>query len=373
MRRLVVTSVLVLGACGTPTPTPTDDAPPPSAPTAPSPPAAGAPPSAPTVSPLDRPDEPHLRNVRQLTFGGENAEAYWSWDGTKLVFQMRERRGFTADQILVMNADGTDEHVVSTGKGRTTCAYFLPGDRQIVYASTHHLGDAPPVASKADPGVYAWPIFDYDVFKCDVDGSGLVQLTDSRGYDAEATVGPDGTIVFTSARTGDLEIYTMRPDGSDVRRLTHAVGYDGGPFFSLDGKRIVYRCNHPTEKADVEKYEALLVRMLVQPTKMDLWVMDADGANNHQVTKLAGASFGPFLRRAGEKIVFASNWRSPRGPEFDLWLVAEDGTGLEQVTSAAGFDGFPMFSPDGTKLVWCSNRNGATPHETNVFVADWVP
>jgi TolB protein len=358
MRRELFVLLAVCG-CGTP-----DPPAPPAAPQASS--------QVPRPPNLDDPRETHLKNVRQLTFGGENAEAYWSWDGTKLVFQMRQRLGIVADQILVMDADGTGEHVVSTGKGRTTCAYFLPGDRQIVYASTHHRSPEPPVAAKAEPGVYVWPVFDYDVFKCDVDGSHLVPLTDTPGYDAEATVAPDGTIAFTSARTGDLEICTMNPDGSDVRQLTHAVGYDGGPFFSADGKRIVYRCFHPTEKADVAKYEELLARQLVQPTRMNLWIMNADGSENHQVTQLAGASFGPYLRTAGEKIVFSSNWEKPRGPEFDLWRVAEDGSGLERITFADGFDGFPMFSPDGKKLVWCSNRHGSQPHETNIFVADWV-
>jgi TolB protein len=320
----------------------------------------------------DDPAEPHLTNVRQMTFGGENAEAYWSWDQSKLVLQVTGRLGFACDQITTMDADGNGERLVSTGLGRTTCAYFLPGDRQIVYASTHHRAPECPTPAKADPGVYAWPLFDYDIFKADADGSNLVQLTDTPAYDAEATIGPDGTIVFTSARSGDLEIYTMRADGSDVRQLTHSVGYDGGPFFSLDGKRIVYRASHPTAEADIEKYRSLLARGLVQPTKMDLWIMDADGSNQRQVTKLAGASFGPFLRAAGEKIIFSSNWEAPRGPEFDLWRIDEDGTGLERVTSAPSFDGFPMFSPDGSQLVWCSNRHGSKPHETNVFVADWV-
>jgi len=329
--------------------------------------------SSPVAASLpDDPSEPHLRNVRQLTFGGENAEAYWSWDGAKIILQVAHRMGFDVDQITMMNADGSDERLVSTGLGRTTCAFFLPGDRKILYASTHHRSPVPPTPSKADPGVYAWPIFDYDIFTADVDGSNLVQITDSPEYDAEATVAPDGTIAFTSGRTGDLEIYTMRPDGSDVKRLTNAVGYDGGPFFSLDGKRIVYRCYHPTEAAEVAKYKELLERGLVQPGKMNLWIMDADGSNNRQVTHLAGASFGPMLRAAGEKIVFSSNWEKPRGGEFDLYLVNEDGTGLEPVTRAAGFDGFPMFSPDGTKLVWCSARGGKNPHELNVFVADWV-
>jgi TolB protein len=321
----------------------------------------------------DNPLEPHLKNVRQLTFGGENAEAYWSWDGSKLILQVTGRHGFTCDQIFVMNEDGTGEHLVSTGKGRTTCAYFLPGDREIVYASTHHISPDVPVPPKADPGVYAWPLFDYDIFKAAADGSNLVQLTNERAYDAEATIGPDGTIYFTSSRTGDLEIWRMAADGSGLTQLTNEVGYDGGPFVSLDGKRVVYRSSHPTEPAAIEKYKSLLARGLVQPTKMDLWIMDPDGGNKRQVTRMAGASFGPFLRKAGEKIIFSSNWEQPRGPEFELYLVNEDGSDLERVTNSPQFDGFPMFSPDGKHLVWCSNRHGSKPHETNVFLADWVP
>ena len=320
----------------------------------------------------DDPNEPHLTNVRQLTFGGENAEAYWSWNGTKLVLQVRERGGFECDQITMMAADGNDEHLVSTGKGRTTCAFFLPGDDEIIYASTHHIAPACPVPAASEPGVYAWPIFNYDIFRATADGSNTVQITDTPAYDAEGTVGPDGTIVFTSSRTGDLEIYTMRPDGSNVRQLTHTIGYDGGPFFSLDGKKIVYRSYHPTAPAEVARYKDLLARDLVQPTKMNLWIMDADGSNQRQVTRLPGASFGPFLRKSGEKIIFASNWEQPRGPEFELYCVNEDGSGLERITNTPGFDGFPMFSPDGRHLVWCANRHGSKPHETNVFIADWV-
>lgn len=320
----------------------------------------------------DDPNEPHLTNVRQLTNGGENAEAYFSWDGTKLILQVTGRHGFACDQILEFDLATGEERLVSTGLGRTTCAFFLPGDREFIYASTHHRAPECPTPAKADPGVYAWPIFDYDIFVAGVNGSGLVQITDTPHYDAEGTVGPDGTIVFTSSRTGDLEIYTMRPDGSDVRQLTDVVGYDGGPFFSLDGKKIVYRSNHPTTEADVEKYRGLLARNLVQPTKMDLWIMDADGSNQRQVTRLPGASFGPFLRRDGEKIIFASNWETPRGPEFELYRIAADGTGIEKVTNTPGFDGFPMFSPDGKHLVWCSNRHGANPRDTNVFLADWI-
>jgi Tol biopolymer transport system component len=318
------------------------------------------------------PAEPHLSNLRKLTFGGENAEAYWSWDAEKFVFQMRGRHDYECDQILTMAADGNDERLVSVMGGRTTCAYWMPGDERIVFASTHLLGPECPKEPEKPPRVYAWPLLDYDVFTARPDGSDIVRLTDTPGYDAEATVAPDGTIVFTSVRDGDLDIYTMRPDGSDVRRLTDAVGYDGGPFFTWDGKKIVYRCHHPTDPAEIGKYKDLLGRGLVTPSKMDIWIMDADGSNKRQVTKFGKASFAPYLHPDGRHLLFSSNWEDPKGREFDIYVIdLEDGK-VERVTRTPGFDGFPMFSPDGRTLVFCSNRLGEKQGDTNVFLADWV-
>ncbi len=318
------------------------------------------------------PAEPHLANIRQLTFGGDNAEAYWSWDDRQLIYQMRGRMGLPADQIFVMSWDGTGEHLVSTGKGRTTCAYFLPGDREIVYASTHHLGDAAPEPPPPTPGKYTWPLFDYDIYRANADGSGLRLLTRSPGYDAEPTIAPDGTIVFTSTRDGDLEIYTMDADGGNVRRLTHTPGYDGGPFFSADGSRIVYRACHPETAEELAEYRGLLASNRIQPTRMDVWVMDRDGSNQRQVTHLPGANWAPFFHPDGRRIIFASNHGDPKGRNFDLYMIDVEGGNLTQITNTPEFDAFPMFSHDGTKLVWCSNRFAENPRDTNIFVADWV-
>ena len=326
----------------------------------------------PAVDRPSSPDEPHLRNFRQLTFGGDNAEAYWSWGQDRIVFQMRGRKGVPEDQIFAMRVNGADETLVSTGRGRTTCAYFLPGDREIVYASTHHLGDEAPEAPPATPGKYTWPLFDYDIYRADADGGNLRPLTRSPSYDAAPPVGPDGTIVFTSARDGDLEIYTMAADGSDVRRLTHTRGYDGGPFFSPDGTKIVYRANHPDTDEEYAEYKALLDSGRIQPTRMDVWVMDADGSNQRQVTRLPGANWAPYFHPDGERIIFASNHADPRGRNFDLYMINVDGTGLVQITSSPEFDAFPMFSWDGRHLIWCSNRHAENPRDTNVFVAEWV-
>lgn len=315
--------------------------------------------------------EVHLRNIRQLTFGGQNAEAYFSRSGTQLIFQ-RTPGDTGCDQQYVMNIDGSALHRVSSGLGRTTCGYFYAGDARILYASTERAGAACPPRPDYSHG-YVWALYDYDIYVADSSGAQARRLTDSPGYDAEATLSPDGTtIVFTSLRDGDLDIYTMRTDGTQLKRLTHTLGYDGGPFFSPDGKQIVYRADHPGTAQDSADFSALLAQHLVRPSQMDLWVMNTDGSDQRQVTHLAGASFAPFFTPDGARIIFASNFKEPRSRNFDLYLVNADGTGLEQVTTSSEFDSFPMFSPDGTKLVWASNRHGAKPHETNIFVADWV-
>jgi Tol biopolymer transport system component len=271
-----------------------------------------------------------------------------------------------------MSADGNEERQVSTGGGRTTCSYWLANDAGIVYASTRHEGEKVPDPPPAVPGGYTWALYDFDVYRAAPDGSDVVRLTETPGYDAEATVGPDGTIVFTSARDGDLDIYTMRPDGSDVRRLTTTPGYDGGPFFSPDGKSICYRAMHPADEKETADFRRLLAARRVQPTRMDIWVMDADGSNQRQVTRLAGASFAPYFHPDGKRILFASNHENPRSRNFDLFLVDLDGSNLEKVTHAPEFDSFPMFSPDGKRLVWASNRFAEKEGDTNLFVADWV-
>jgi TolB protein len=316
------------------------------------------------------PEETHLANALQLTFSGQNAEAYFSFDGRQLSFQSTGE--YACDQIYVMDVDGSNRRLLSTGRGRTTCSHFTPDGSSIVYASTHLGGpDCPP-----EPGFeqgYVWPIYDtYDIFKVDTDGTNLVQLTDTPGYDAEATIGPDGTIVFTSVRDGDMEIYSMDADGSNVRRLTNLPGPDGGAFFSADGSKIVFRGRHPEPGPELNDYQRLLGEGLWRPTSLAIYVMDRDGSNLQQVTDLDAASFAPFFTPDGQRIIFSSNHHDPAGREFDLFLVNVDGTGLEQVTFSPEFDGFPMFSPDGTKLVFASNRNAAIPGETNIFIADWV-
>ena len=314
--------------------------------------------------------ETHLANVKQLTFGGENAEAYFSFDGTELIFQST-RDGAGCDQIYAMRVDGTGLRRVSSGEGRTTCAYFTPDKRHVVYASTHLGGPACPPKPDFSRG-YVWPVYDsYDIFKASPDGSGITRLTTTPGYDAEATIGPDGRIVFTSVRDGDMEIYSMNAEGGDVKRLTHRAGPDGGPFFSRDGRQIVFRGRALAPGPELDDYRTLLRDGLWRPTSLEIFVMNADGTGLRQVTSLGGASFAPFFSPDGKKIIFSSNQHNPRGRDFELWLVNTDGTGLERVTWNPTFDGFPMFSPDGTRLVFASNRQQKVTGETNVFIADW--
>jgi TolB protein len=334
-------------------------------------PAAGPPLAGPAVI---HPEERHFRNLRQLTSGGENAEGYWSRDGRQIVFQRRnEAEGLRCDQEFVLDVATGRSWMVSTGKGRVTCGYFHDGDRRVLYASTHLAAAECPPPPDFSKG-YVWPMYEgYDIVSSTLDGRGLRRLTDTPGYDAEATLSPDGkTIVFTSVRDGDLEIYTMATDGSNVRRLTHEPGYDGGPFFSHDGKRIVYRRDADPDEAGLARYRELLARHLYQPRVLEIWVMDADGGNKRQVTRLGAASFAPYFHPDDRRIIFSSNHPEPRGRNFDLYLIADDGTGLGRVTSEPTFDGFPTFSPDGKRLVFASNRGGKGPGETNLFVVDWV-
>jgi len=323
-----------------------------------------------TVLPPDS-GEVRLRNIRQLTFGGQNAEAYFSADGQQLILQ-RQETDSVCDQQYTIRVDGGGLRRVSSGLGRTTCGYFFAGDTRIVYASTEHLGPACPPVPDRSRG-YVWALYDYDLYTANTDGGDVRRLTTSPGYDAEATLSPDGElIVFTSLRDGDVDIYTMRVDGSDLRRLTHELGYDGGPFFSHDGRRIVWRRSVLPTAQDSADYRALLEQNLVRPSRMEIWVMDADGSNQHQVTELGGANFAPYFTPDDRAIIFASNHTNPRGRNFDLFLINVDGSGLERVTTYGDFDGFPMFSPDGRQLVFASNRNGSVPGETNIFIADWV-
>jgi Tol biopolymer transport system component len=322
-----------------------------------------------TLEPL--PGEKHLANIRQLTAGGENAEAYFSFSGKRLVFQST-RPPLGCDQIFTMDLDGGRLAQVSTGKGRTTCGYFLPGDRRILYASTHEGGaECPPKADMSQG--YVWALYPaYDIYTARADGGDVRPLTRTPGYDAEATVAPDGSrIVFTSVRDGDLELYSMKLDGGDVRRLTHEPGYDGGAFYAPDSKRIVYRASHPADPKALERYRRLLGQGLVEPRSLEIMVMNADGSAKRAVTANGRANFAPYFHPDGRRIIFASNLRDPRGRNFDLYLVNTDGTGLEQVTFNDTFDGFPMFSRDGSRLVFASNRHGSQPGETNIFLADW--
>lgn len=328
------------------------------------------------------PGETHFKNVRQLTFDGENAEAYWANDGRRLILQRRAKE-MPADQIYVMDLATGDLHEVSTGKGRTTCSYFLQGDQRIVFASTHHHGDEPPPVVKVERGRYIWAVHrEYDLFTADADGKNLKQLTDNEGYDAEATVCPvTGALVFTSVRDGDLELYTMEADGSHLHRVTNRKGYDGGAFFSHDGSKLVLRSAFPKDDAEAAEDAKLLGQALVRPSHMEITICKRDGSDFKQITDNGAANFAPYWLPDDKRIIFASNvlgmeeakkGNHSAAGNFDLFVVNEDGTGMTQITQCPEFDGFPMFSPDGRYLVFASNRYGKQHGETNIFVAEWV-
>lgn len=332
-----------------------------------------------TADTLTYPGEKHLKNIRQLTFGGDNAEAYFSFAGDMLVYQFTSKdKGVPCDQIFYGSTKLSDFQPaqVSSGKGRTTCSYFLPGDTLVLYASTHGAADTcPQNPHMKDSKKYLWPLFDtYEIYIADLKGNIKKQLTKNKYYDAEATVSPKGDlIVFTSTRSGDPELYTMKLDGSDVKQITKGVGYDGGAFFSPDGTKLVFRASRPTKAEDVNEYKKLLLAQgLVAPSQMEIYTCNIDGSDLKQVTTLGNANWAPFYHPSGNKIIFCSNHQSERGFPFHLYMINTDGTGLEQITFDPMFDSFPMFSPDGKTLVFCSNRNNGGTRDTNIFLAEWV-
>ena len=337
--------------------------------------------SAADADTLRYPGEKHLANLRQLTFGGDNAEAYFSFDNTRITFQSNNPAWqLECDQIFTVELATSDmankpPQMISTGMGRTTCSYFMPGDTSILFASTHSGDHAcPHVPPPRADHKYVWPIYeDYDIYISDLKGNIIDTLTHEPGYDAEATVSPKGDkIVFTSLRSGDLELYTMNIDGSDIKQITSELGYDGGAFFSQDGSMLVFRASRPKTEEDVKIYKELLAEGQVMPTNMEIFVCNANGSELRQVTNLGKANWAPYFHPSMKKVIFSSNHASERGYQFNLYMINLDGTGLEQITYDAVFDAFPMFSFDGKKLIFSSNRNNGGTKATNLFIGDWI-
>ena len=327
-------------------------------------------------------NEKHFKNIRQLTFGGDNAEAYWSYDGKYIIFQRNNpKEGINCDQIFIGKVpQSPDEpfnyHMVSTGKGRTTCSYFLPDGKHFIYASTHLGGDScPPVPDRSKYGnKYIWALYEhFDIFLADTSGKIIKQLTNTAGYDAEGTLSPDGKkMIFTSVRDGDIDLYMMDMKTYKVKRITHDLGYDGGAWFSPDGKKIVWRASRPKTKAEIDEYTSLLKDNLVAPTHMEVFVANADGTDVHQITALGQANWAPNFTPDGKHIIFCSNHEYKYGFPFNMYLTDINGNGLEKISRDKGFDAFPMFSPDGKKILFSSNRNNGGGRGINLFIADWI-
>jgi TolB protein len=327
------------------------------------------------------PDETHFKNVQQLTFGGDNAEAYFSFDSKWIIFQRTNpKEGIMCDRMFIGKLPAQGEKfeykAVSSGKGRTTCGAFMKDGKHIIYASTHLGADTcPPVPDRKKYGnKYIWPLYDsYDIFMADLNGKIVKQLTKRKGYDAEATLSPDGKkMVYTSTKNGDIDLYIMDLKTGKEKRMTNLIGYDGGAWFSPDGKKIIWRASRPTTDAEIKEYKDLLKENLVAPTSMEVYTANADGSNVHKVTAFGQANWAPAYLPDSKRIIFASNHEYKRGFPFNLYTINEDGSNLTKISHDKGFDAFPMFSPDGKKIIFCSNRNNGGTHDTNVFIADWV-
>jgi Tol biopolymer transport system component len=325
--------------------------------------------------------EKHFRNIQQLTFGGDNAEAYFSYDGKYIIFQRTNpKEGLNCDQIFIGKVPAPGEkftyRMVSSGKGRTTCAFFMPDGKHFIYASTFNGGDScPPIPDRSKYGnKYIWPLYDsYDIYMADLNGKIVKQLTTAKGYDAEGTLSPDGKkMIYCSDKDGDLDLYVMELATGKEKKVTNTLGYDGGAWFSPDGKQIVWRASRPTTEAEVKEYRELLSAGMVAPTHMEVWVADADGKNARQITYLEQANWAPNFTPDGKQIIFCSNHEYKRGFPFNMYLTDLNGKGLEKVSRDKGFDAFPMFSRDGKKIIFASNRNNGGTHDTNLFIADWV-
>lgn len=325
--------------------------------------------------------EKHFANVQQLTFGGDNAEAYFSYDGKYIIYQKTNlKEGIACDQIWMGKVPEKGQpfqpKLVSTGTGRTTCSYFYPDGKHIVYGSTH-LGNSacPPVPDRSKYGnKYIWAIYkDFDIFKADTNGKILKRLTKTDGYDAEATISSKGDkILFTSMRNGDLDLYTMDLKGKRVKQITNILGYDGGAWFSPDGTKIIWRASRPKTPQEIKEYNDLLAENLVAPTNMEVWIANADGSDARQITFLKQANWAPNFTPDGKHVIFCSNHEYKRGFPFNMYLCDLDGKNIEKISRDKGFDAFPMFSPDGKKIIFCSNRNNGGTRDTNIFIADWV-
>ncbi|HVM89313.1 MAG TPA: hypothetical protein VMT76_14080 [Puia sp.] len=333
------------------------------------------------VDTLQYPSETHFRNIRQLTFGGDNAEAYFSYDGKWLIFQHKdEKEGVMCDQMYIGKiptspAEKFEPKMISSGKGRTTCGFFTKDGRHVIYASTYLGGDScPPVPDRQKLKRYIWPVYDnYDIFMADLDGKIVKRLTSTKGYDAEATLSPDGNkMLFTSVRDGDLDLYMMDLQTYKVKRITHTLGYDGGAWFSPDGKKIVWRASRPKTPEEIADYKNLLKQNLVAPTNMEVFVANADGSDAKQITSYGQANWAPNFLPDGNHIIFCSNHEYKRGFPFNMYVTDINGNGLEKVSHDNGFDAFPMFSPDGKKIVFSSNRENGGGRDINIFIADWV-
>jgi Tol biopolymer transport system component len=318
---------------------------------------------------VTRLESQHLKAIRQVTYGLARAgEGYFSPDGRSIIFQAvphfpasiyhRSKPDEDGYQIFLAELnENAAAKLVSTGKGRCTCSFFHPNGKSILFASTHlspsDEAERPKGPAYSRTARYRWEFPEsMDIFAADLDGHGLVRLTDAPGYDAEGSYSPDGSqIVFTSFRDGDAEIYIMNADGTNARRITRAKGYDGGPFFSPDGKRIIYRSDRRNNDL------------------LQIYINNPEGTAERALTSNEFVNWGPFWHPDCRHIVYATSKHGHSN--YEIYLMDVDTGREERITYHEGFDGLPVFNPDGKRLMWTSSGR-TDDRKSQLFIADFA-
>jgi len=318
-----------------------------------------------------------IENVKQLSFQGDNGEAYFNSDDSKVIFQSK-RNNNNCDKLYIVDINGNNLTEFVANDGAFTCAYFSLDDRYIFFSSTMHLGsECPEIYKDPNPRKYIWPLRDYEIFR--YDNGAVKQLTNYSGYNAETTTHPfEEKVIFTSLRDGDINLFEMDYNGENVKQITSEYGYDGGAFYSPNGENIVWRAWYPTSDEEISMWKNNLAKKFIESVPLDIYVAKNDGSEKQRLTSNGATNWAPSWHPDGKHIVFSSNmddWRedyNAYGSNFELYMINIATKTLTRLTNNDTFDSFSVFSKNGKKIVFSSNRDAENPRNTNIFIADIV-